>query len=636
MCGISGIWVQSQVIELSEITRFNNSMKHRGPDGEGYFIDPEKKIALGHRRLAILDLSDKGRQPMEYLERYQITFNGEIYNFIEIRELLVTSGYHFKSDSDTEVIMAAYDAWGAACLNKFNGMWSFAIWDQKLKKLFLARDRFGVKPLYYMQEKGSLFAFASETIAFKYLDRYQREFDDKKLSIAIRDAMALEGSGHTIYRNIFQILPGHYLELENVNQSIKQKRWWQTFENLSVSESSYEQQVIAFKELLIDSTRLRLRSDVPVATALSGGVDSTAIYSILNHLEGIGNNTERSTDDWQRAYSAIFPGSANDEQIYAQSVVDHFGKKINFATFNSGNLADELVSSTKLFDAIYFTPLMSVSGVYMKMRRDGVSVSLDGHGADEMMYGYPFLMINLFKYYSRSDIEYANDIKFIYNQMYSEGFKQEIETLLPASRFESLSYTLKKYYQYVPKQLKDLYRIMVRGKYNQIQSLSDSPYDFSNLTLPDRMVAEMFHLGTLPTILRNFDRAAMQAGVEIRMPFMDYRLVDYVFSLPVKSKLGHGFTKRILRDAMYGIMPEVIRTRTSKIGLNAPLADWFNNELSELVLDTVGSSKFINSPFWNGYRIKALAEENYRNKGWTWSNSFEVWQALNAYILLYY
>lgn len=631
MCGISGIWRLAREVKQGDIASFNNSMKHRGPDGEGYFIDTDNKIALGHRRLAILDLSERGAQPMDYLGRYKITLNGEIFNFLELRQELQGLGYSFNSNADTEVVVAAYDAWGKACLNKFNGMWAFAIWDAKAKSLFLSRDRFGVKPLYYCQKFDDFFAFASETIAFKHLDDYQKQIDESKFRIAIRDAMALEGSGHTIFKEIYQLLPGHYLEIVNPSRALHQHRWWNTFDNLAVPDSDYKNQVACFKDMFLDACNIRLCSDVPIATALSGGVDSSAVYSTLNYLVAANKNISRMPDNWQGAYSAIFPGSVNDEKKFAQEVVDYFGQPGVWVGFQETDIVDRLIKSTVLFDAMYFSPIIVASDVYAAMYRDGIRVSLDGHGADEMMYGYTFLLSELYKYYSCFNPDYAADIKQTYEQSF-DGFVHE--NLLSASTIERLKYNLKKYYHLVPPSIKGLYRGLVIGEYNHIASLSDSPYDFSNLSLPERMLADMFHLGTLPTILRNFDRASMQASVEVRMPFMDYRLVQYLFSLPPQSKLGHGYTKRILRDSMTGIMPESIRTRKTKIGLNAPLADWFNGPMSEFLLDTVSSSKFLASNYWDGNNLKSLVEKNNKHKSWNSTNHTKVWQALNAYLLI--
>ena len=207
MCGIAGIWqLNNEPLAEQKLQRFTNTLEHRGPDGFGFYIDKKSCLGLGHRRLSILDLSEAGKQPMSFADaRYWISYNGEIFNFIELKSELKSKGYAFKTETDTEVILAAYHYWGTDALPRFNGMWAMAIWDTYEQKLFLARDRFGIKPLYYLYIPDSLFAFASETIAFKNLEGYQRTFDEKNVGLQLEDSTALEGIGYTIFQNIFQL-----------------------------------------------------------------------------------------------------------------------------------------------------------------------------------------------------------------------------------------------------------------------------------------------------------------------------------------------------------------------------------------------------------------------------------------------
>jgi asparagine synthase (glutamine-hydrolysing) len=281
MCGITGIWnFDGNDIPKEKLKSFNDSLSHRGPDGDGLYIDSVSHIGLGHRRLSILDLSERGAQPMSYLNgRYQIVYNGEVFNFIELKNELLALGYTFASDTDTEVIIAAYDAWGTSALLKMNGMWAFAIWDMQKKELFIARDRFGIKPLYYNFRPGVSLAFASETIAFDSLDGFKKEFDEKLLSYAVQKPFNLEGYGYTIYKGIYSLLPGHYAVIRSEDKKIHQKRWWNTLDNKIQVPDTYEKRVKLFRDMFINSCNLRLRSDVSIGTALSGGVDSSAVYS---------------------------------------------------------------------------------------------------------------------------------------------------------------------------------------------------------------------------------------------------------------------------------------------------------------------------------------------------------------------
>ncbi|MCW3078456.1 MAG: hypothetical protein JWO32_3065, partial [Bacteroidetes bacterium] len=281
MCGIAGIYyLNQQAVNTEDLTRFTDSMKHRGPDGSGYELYANNSLGLGHRRLSILDVSEAGKQPMHYLGRYAITYNGEVFNFVEIKNELTTKGYQFSTQTDTEVILAAYHEYGTDCLLKFNGMWAFAIWDKKEQTLFLARDRYGVKPLHYVYLPGKLFAFASETIAFKHLEGFTRSFDEQNLVTAIQSSSYIEASGKTIFKSIQQLLPGHQASI-SANKELNIKRWWNTADHLVTVESDYARQVEAFKELFFNACKIRMRSDVTIASALSGGLDSSSVYCTL-------------------------------------------------------------------------------------------------------------------------------------------------------------------------------------------------------------------------------------------------------------------------------------------------------------------------------------------------------------------
>lgn len=242
MCGIAGIWqFNNNQLGIDKLKRFTDAMRHRGPDGADYKIFDNANLGLGHRRLSILDLSEAGKQPMSYADgRYWITYNGEVFNFLELKSELMSLGFKFMTSTDTEIILAAYQMWGSDCQLRFNGMWAFAIWDQKEKSLFLSRDRFGIKPLYYLNTK-DIFAFASETYAFKYLEGYNRRINPNTFKTNISNYEALEGYGYSIFEDIYQVLPGHSIEYK-LGSEIKQKQWWNTNKNKVSVSSSYDVQ----------------------------------------------------------------------------------------------------------------------------------------------------------------------------------------------------------------------------------------------------------------------------------------------------------------------------------------------------------------------------------------------------------
>lgn len=636
MCSISGIWrFSGPAATENEITEFNNVTHYRGPDGDGVFLDSTANLALGHRRLSIIDLSEGGRQPMFSADgNLVITFNGEIYNYLELRKELIAKGHQFASHSDTEVILAAYQEWGEDCLLRFNGMWALAIWNRKQQSLFLTRDRFGVKPLYYVYQPQKLFAFASESIAFKKLSGFQKDFNTNNVAIAIRDAYYLEMLGETIYNDVLKLLPGHWMKC-NANGKIEIKQWWRTEDHLVDVPKNYEEQVEAFRELFSDACKLRLRSDVPIGIALSGGLDSSAVYGTIQQLANPDGHT-----DWKNAFIASFPDTAMDEKSYADEVVSFSKGKANYIYPNKDNIANSIYQETKSEDFIYSSPSV-VHNIYKGMRDKGIVVSLDGHGADEMIFGYSHMVYEMLLSDSAAK---QNDLSVIWQEM--TGLSDEEANKILANdyavtRSPNRQGLHKIYDNLLPQKIKTFYRkqrFLMNRKNAHLLQYPQRVRRVGEYPLPNKKAGfniayrEFHHL--LPTLLRNWDRASMKHGVEIRMPFMDWRLATFVFSLPDSSKVGAGYTKRIVRDAMKGFIPEDIRLRKNKIGVNAPMQEWFNNELSSFVLDIVHSQTFQQSDIWNGPLVGAKIEAMTKAKSWQQKDGTNYWPYLNAWILM--
>lgn len=633
MCGIAGIFrFSSKIVNPSEIKSLTDVIAHRGPDGEGCWIHPQHFLGLGHRRLSILDLSEKGAQPMHYADgRLSIIFNGEIFNFIELRDELKHKGYIFHSDSDTEVLLAAYHCWGKDCLHRFNGFWAFALWDEQTRELWMARDRFGVKPLYYLHQPGEQLVFASETQQFKHLGGYVRQPEENHLRYILQNPWGLEGLGKTIFKHIEQIRPGHYLTIKT-DEKIESVKWWDTEAELLTVPDNFDAQAIEFLALLEDAIKIRLRSDVSIASALSGGVDSSAVYCTIHHLVSNQKGLYRLPSEWQRGFVAVFPGTEQDERLYAEQVLTHTHGDGEFFDMNTGkDLTDRLLRSIAAYDTVYSTPLFILDGVYGAMRSKGITVSMDGHGVDEMLYGYPHNVWEALQYSrTQNDTAYSNDLTDTYLSMLQADQKKV--------KAKELNTNNHSFYQ------RQWNRVRRKLQTNRQEPSWFEPFDSSILSLPSMPVPghfnpaeaqlySTFHYTVLPTILRNFDRGAMRNSIEIRMPFLDYRLVRYVFSLPMQSKLGGGFTKRILREAMKGILPEPIRTRKLKTGFNAPLQSWYRNELKTLLLDEVNSASFLSSNHWNGKVIRDFTEHTAKKDKWSESESFRLWPILNAHLL---
>lgn len=655
MCGIAGIWhLNNKQLEEGKLKRFTDSIKHRGPDGAGYKIFDDVNLGFGHRRLSILDLTDLGKQPMNYADsNLCITYNGEVYNFIEIKKELKTFGYTFYTDSDTEVILAAYHKWGFEAFNKFNGMWAIALYNVSTKKLLLCRDRFGVKPLYYSFIKDESFSFASETYAFKFLDDFNISFNESNLTQSLVNPVLIEGSGNTIFNTIFQVLPGHFVEVDQTTKVIEQKRWFQIPQHYN-SKISFAEATEEFNYLFERSLKLRLRSDVPVASALSGGLDSSSVYCKLQEIKKSNQLVERSDGNYSKAFVATFKGTAQDEKIFAEQVINYTNGQVKYIETDFNSIISNIESSCVLFNDITATPISVLSDVYRAMKADGITVSMDGHGVDEMLYGYKSLVgmaINEALY--SGDTNYFEDLKSTYLDMFADEDKidEKLKLDLKIKKLRALYgldtkigelkhdvksflkghvFPRKEFYQYKPLALNNWF---LRPSSPALKDLTDKKINIGFYDQAEKELAIDFYYRNIPYNMRDFDRAAMQHGIEIRMPFMDYKLVNFCFSLPMKYKVGNGFTKLILREAMKGKMPESIRTRKTKIGMGAPLNDWFNDQLSTYILDQVSSQEFLNSNYWNGKEIKKMVDDNCKNKSWQLNEAQSFWNILNAFII---
>lgn len=616
MCGILGSMPESKEITFKKAL---DTISHRGPDGYGIWHDKGHYISLGHRRLAILDLSELGKQPMHY-SNYVITFNGEIYNFIELKKELQTKGFSFKTESDTEVVLAAYQAWGPQCLHKFNGMWAFAIWDTQKKEIFISRDRFGVKPLFYAfaQEK---FIFASEMKAIMpFLPSIKPSQDFEWC----RDNLFLyEGTDKCLIDGIKRFPAGHWAIVKYGDRHLSPTRFWTTADHVTPPPTKYEEQVEMFRELFLDSCKLRLRADVPVGTSLSGGLDSSAVICSIAYIQQQNKNNLRSSSNWQHAFVATFPNNRLDESYFAQKVVDHLHIKANFLEIDPSSSLNKLNDYLYLFEELYITNPIPMIETYSSMRKAGVIVSMDGHGADELLGGYADDMFRLPRDIGFNISQLQALIK-VYNNIispHSPPDKKEAVSQQNKSLIRNLAsvYDFRKlpYYTY-----KVLSRILKEENVNH----STIKGNFNN------HLYKNFHQVVLPTLLRNYDRYSMAAGIEVRMPFMDYRLVNFSFSLPWDSKIRNGYTKNIIRDALKDIMPPEVVWRKSKIGFTAPSTTWMKNQWKDFLNDTIHSKDFETCGLINAKEVKSEIENLIANPNATLSGGEKAWSHLMPYL----
>ncbi len=573
MCGISGAWGTMAEERLRAGLR---RLEHRGPDGERFLADKEEQVFLGHRRLSILDTSSCGDQPFLY-NGLAIVYNGEIYNFLEIRKELQGKGYSFSTETDTEVIVAAYHCWGSACLHRFNGMWSFVIWNKAAGEFFISRDRFGKKPLFYAFYKGC-FLFGSEMKAVAAcFDQVQVSSDFEWCK---ENVLRYEATEKCLIDGILRFPAGSFAFFKKGEQSLRPQRFWDTREQLIAVPNKYEDQVEIFRGLFLDACAIRMRSDVPIGTALSGGLDSSAVICSMAHMARHAA-VERTASSWQHAFVACFKGTPLDERVYAEQVVQFLDIPAEYLEIDPVKGIESLSEYLWFFEELYHTSPVPMVELYRNIKAKGVTVSIDGHGADELMAGY------------RNDISVAlldaglrpskiRDILRAYKALFAEDNAQEASSGAGFDEWKrQLSYHLKG--------RKNVLRYVLRALVG-IHPHDD--LDRGTFGSYNSRLYELFHVTVLPTLLRNYDRYAMAAGVEVRMPFMDHRLVSFSFSLPWESKLRAGYTKSLIRDAARPYMPEAIVNRKTKIGFNTPIVDWIRGPWKTFLSDTLASAAF--------------------------------------------
>lgn len=619
MCGILGyIALNSKLIEQDKFNHALELMAHRGPDSQGVFeVD---NILLGHRRLSIIDLSENANLPFhDQDENLVITYNGEIYNYIEIRTLLIRKGYHFKTQSDTEVILKSYREWGKNCLEKFNGMFAFFIYDIRKKKGFGARDRFGVKPFYFYSSDNS-FIFSSEVKPLLALG-VNASPNFEYIQTFITNSALDYGSGSLI-KEINQLESGQLVELQNNKISIK--NWW-TNDNLLIElPKTYNERVELYRETLSDAVKIRLRSDVKTALTLSGGMDSTSIYSTYKNLQSK-DESIKPLDIFTIKYG---DSSGVDEVDAVKKITSFYGDAFNSIEVESAN------AFSKLYETMYFQefPAWNISpisyhDIYKNIKTSGNKVLLEGHGNDEILGGYKNHVNLSVKYF-------LNDLKIkdawmaskIFSKMNNEGIGQKYISPITSMLYNALPLVREFRENNLLESIKklDLWDPMLNLKFQKKVSNSNfSGFQNELLLLVNTQI--------LPTVLRVFDRATMASSIEMRAPFMDYRLTQIAFSLRDNEKIGGDYQKRILRDAMKGYLPESIRNDIVKKGFTGNLITWFNDTHNHPIIYGIINKINSNMPL-NKKTVKSFFENNYAN-GFNWENvnilsrvlSFVVW-----------
>jgi asparagine synthase (glutamine-hydrolysing) len=569
MCGIAGIWRTKETQSISsDLKKMTDSIDYRGPDGEGHWIDESHTIGFGHRRLSIIDLSINGHQPMFLEDRYVITFNGEIYNYIELRAELIQKGYTFKTNSDTEVLMVAYHEWGEKCLSKLDGMFSFAIYDKSNKELFCARDRFGEKPFYYYQDD-EFFAFGSEMKELFSIG-IQKKIDLEMLFLYLNYDVVENphDKSQTFYENLIQLPASSYLKI-NSDRKITVSQYW-TLDTTNKTEYSESDATERFRELFDESIKRRMRSDVPTGASLSGGVDSSAIVCSIASM---------FPDAPFRTFTARFDDANYDEGHFIEKLKEQYDLDTIYCHPSPDQIKNEL-------DLIFHhqeepfgsTSILAQWEVMKLARANGTTVLLDGQGADETLGGY-------FKYFtpflsetkSNRKRDFKSQLKAIENHLDSGPFlsKKDKLRMLSPGLFDQVANTSRKYRS--NSYSGDLQPDFVRKYKNH-----PSPFHQDN-NLNSFLHNDVFKYG-LGKLLRFSDRNAMAHSIEVRLPYLSHELVEFAFSLDTKFKIWDGWTKLILRKSMENRVPNDILYRKDKKGFQAPKS-WLEQRESIDIID---------------------------------------------------
>lgn len=553
MCGIFGVYRFKQN-EKFDKERFEKALliiKHRGPDATGckFF---NLKVGFGHRRLSIIDLSPESNQPFVY-KHLAITFNGEIFNYLELKKVLLNEGFKFRTNSDTEVALVSYLHWGEKCVNKFNGMWSFAIYDSNNDKLFCSRDRFGIKPFNYYRDKNR-FIFASEIKSILAYDSQLKKINFNSISRYCRETVGAQAV-ETWFDDILRLPAGHNIIIEK--GKLKIIRYWQ-YPLVTNKTIKFDDALAEYKSLLDDSVRIRLRSDVPLGLTLSGGLDSTSIACLVHKLDNSKLNT----------YTASFPNQPFDEYPIAKQISDDLGMKSIEVKNNYSDYLSTLKAIIYHTESGHGSPAIFPLWNIAKRAKEDITVYLEGQGADELLGGY---INSVF-------IDYVKDLL-----KYGKIRKSIREYKFHSENWSIFGSALLYFRQNFSPKTRQLYRDAkgIDSVYkNELSVHKAFKLSYSDLKFDSYLQKRLFiqHNTGLVNLLHYGDAISMAHSLENRLPFMDYRLVEFIFQLPTEFKIKDGFGKFIHREAVKSIVPNKIINTKFKLGFLSPLKHVFIDE----------------------------------------------------------
>ena len=621
MCGIAGfvsLGADPYTRAVSALRAMSSLIAHRGPDGEGEWTSADARVGFVHRRLAIIDLSENGAQPMHGPNGTVITYNGEIYNYIELREVL-SANWQFRSASDTEVILAAYEKWGDDCVSHLRGMFAFAIWDAKNHKLFAARDRFGIKPFYYTQQGGRLF-FASEAKALlPFLPDIQTD------SSALAEYLTFQYTigARTLFEGIDTLLPGHTLVVSNGN--IVVRRYWDVQYEVDFDHSPRYFET-RFKELLTNSMNVHLRSDVPVGGYVSGGLDSSLVALLASRHD------HRNR---QAFHGRFMEHPGYDESRYAQEVTDLAGMSLHIADITAADFHRHIGHVIYHLDFPVAGPGSFPQFMVSALAAKHLKVVLGGQGGDELLGGYARYLVAYFEQSIKAAMDgtyrQGNYVVTIESIVPNLGLLREYKPLIREFWREGLFEEIdKRYFRLVDRSTDmvgevdwsslDKARVFdaFRGIFNNQDNVRKEAY-FDKMTHFDFKCL-------LPALLQVEDRMSMAHGLESRVPFLDHPLVEFLATVPADVKFKGGQMKQLMKTAYRDTLPMSVLERRDKMGFPVPLKEWFEGPLKNFVADVFDQQRTRKRAYFNTDVVMANFQGASQFSRKTWGLlSLELW-----------
>lgn len=623
MCGIAGkINFHNLPVEPRDIKRMTDALAHRGPDDEGLYISPRRNLGLGHRRLAIIDLSSRGHQPLPYLDRYWIVYNGEIYNFLDERRSLEKEGYKFSSRTDTEVILALYDKYGIDCLQHLRGMFAFAIYDSQKQQLFCARDRLGKKPFKYYSD-GRVFLFASELKAILTQSEYQKEPD----YVAIHHYLTLQycPAPLTGFKNIKKLEPAHYLLIDISTSQVIKKRYWRLnySHKLSLPQEEWQQRILAKLE---ESVKLRMIADVPLGAFLSGGIDSSAVVALMS----------KNSPQPVKTFSIGFEEEKYNELPYAKLVADQYHTDHTEFTVKPDAM-EMLPALVKQYEEPYADSSALPTYYVSQLARDHVTVALNGDGGDENFAGYGRYSVQRFA------LAYA---RFrLVNQLLAVPASRAAARDIPNTFFDRahrFAKTLpdnyaRRYVNYIcyftNEHKAELYTDSFKQRVWPKDTYDIIAHQFAAAKTPDKLDQTLYtDINTyLPDdLLVKVDIDSMAVSLEARSPFLDHEFLELTAQMPSNLKLkGINNKKYILKQALKKYLPRDILSRPKK-GFGVPIDHWFRTSLKQFAYATLLDQQAQRRQLFQPASVKNLLDlhcqtnTNYANHIWALL-TLELW-----------